>query len=145
MDTVRTPRVARLRFVDGRVVVPPEDYDLLAVAAEKAAELFRAPVERERRIDHFCSSFLVPVREWCEAHAGQVRACHVTRPSEAVEVYVNFGRRRYDFALSRAFCGLKLQLHDAGWMVSGGLVPEREEGEGCMFDTCGALEVYADR
>lgn len=137
---------AKLSFADGEVMVTPQDRDIFFISAQRAIEACREAVHVEESIKRFESAFLVPVHDWCEAHANKVLACYLPVPAGSLRLFVLTTSPKYDFQLGEALAALELKLSRAGWMVSVSQIPAAEdESLGTFFSPEGALEVYAQR
>ena len=139
-------RYARLNFTDGEVIVTPKDRDIFFMSARRATEACREAVREAQAIGRFESEFLVPLHDWCVAHAGKVRACYIPLPTGHIQVFVVTANTRYDFPLGEEIAALELRLSRAGWRVGVTQLPDAEGGAlETFFSPEGALEVYAER
>jgi hypothetical protein len=135
-----------LSYRDGQVTVTPEDQDIFFLSAEKATEACRQAVRAEERVANFKREFLVPLRDWCVAHADRVSACYLPQPAGHLQVFVVTNRPRFDFQLSEEMAALGLRLTKAGWRVGVWQLPSADkESLSAFFNPEGALEVYAQR
>jgi hypothetical protein len=148
MAKIDTPRrqYARLSFEDGEVVVTPKDRSVFLISAEKATEACRDALRREEGIERFESDFLIPLHDWCLAHADRVSACYIPLPGSHIQVFVVTNSRRFDLDLGVEMAELELNLARRGWRVGVSQLPETDdESLATFFNSDGALEVYAQR
>jgi hypothetical protein len=144
-DATRRP-FARLSFEDGEIVVTPRDRSIFLISAEKATEACRDAVRSEERLARFESDFLVPLNDWCVAHAGRVRACYIPRPRGHIQVFVVTNSPAFDFDLAAEMAALERNLARAGWLVSVLQLPGADdESLATFFNPEGALEIHAQR
>lgn len=146
MTDTATRRPARLTFAAGVIDVTPADRSAFLLAAARAADASRTPVDPDRRLDRFESDLLFPVHDWCMAHVGHVRACYVAPAGGRVAVYVVTVSPRFDFRLAGDLAALELTLARAGWRVGVTQVPAVDDPEALagLLRPAEAVEVYAD-
>jgi hypothetical protein len=106
----------RLARTDGNLLVAPDDEDRFADFARDAARVRRRG-PRDAPIRMFKRDFLLPLMDWCAAHADRVLACYVARPREHVLGFVIGRSVRHDFDLGEKIAEMEMQLFDAGWAV----------------------------
>jgi hypothetical protein len=127
-------------------MVTPEDQDIFFISAERATEACRDAVRHDERVARFGRGFLLPLHEWCVAHAASVSACYIPLPAGHVQVFVVTTSPRFDFGLAEEVAALEMQLAKAGWRVGVSQLPAADkESLSTFFNSEGALEVYAQR
>jgi hypothetical protein len=137
---------ARLNFEDGEVLVTPRDRSIFMISAEKAIEACRKAMLREEGLERFESEFLVPLHDWCVAHADRVRACYIPMPGANVPVFIVTLNPRFDFDLAEEMAALERKLARSGWRVGVTQLPRTDhKTQATFFHFEGALEVYAQR
>lgn len=137
---------ARLSFEDGEVVVTPKDRSIFLISAEKAIEACRDAWRREEGIERFESEFLVPLHDWCVAHAERVEACYIPLPGGNIQVFIVTNSPQFDLDLGTEVAKLELNLARRGWRVGVSQLPDADdESLATFFSPEGALEVYAER
>lgn len=137
---------AKLSFADGEVMVTPQDRDIFFISAKRATEACREAIQSDQTFKRFESEILLPLHEWCEAHADRVSACYLPIPSGSIRVFVITSCPKYDFELGEGLAALELKLAQAGWRISVTQIPAAEgDSLGTFFSPEGALEVYAQR
>jgi hypothetical protein len=135
---------ARLSFDGGKVVVMPKDYDLFFLCAEKATELHRKPIERDKRISRFMSDLIVPLHEWCVARKDLIESCNLPIPGIHIQVFIVTKSKKFDFDLADEMAALELGLARAGWRIGVMQLPDAPpESQAPFFDATEALQVYA--
>ncbi len=138
--------LAKLSFTDGEVVVRPRDRDIFFISAEKATEACRKEMQHVERFKQFESEFLVPLHDWCIAHAGRVLACYLPMPGSNISVFVVTNSVQFDFELASEVAALERKLAQRGWRVGISQLPNADEKSlATFFSNEGALEVYAQR
>jgi hypothetical protein len=101
---------ARLNFEDGEVLVTPRDRSIFMISAEKAIEACRNAMLREEGIERFEFEFLVPLHDWCVAHAERVHACYIPTPGAHVPVFIVTSNPQFDFDLAEEMAALERKL-----------------------------------
>jgi hypothetical protein len=136
----------RLSYLDGQVMVTPEDQDIFFISAQKATEACRNAVKEGERVAGFVAKFLVPLHQWCVKHADQVAACYIPQPAGHIQTYIVTTSTRFDFGLGEHIAALERNLAKAGWRVGVFQLPKAEKRSlATFFNPEGALEVYAQR
>ena len=144
--TLARKEPVRLSYRDGQVMVTPEDQDIFFISAEKAMDACREAVKTDERIAAFKARFLLPLHQWCDAHADRVAACYLPLPAGHLQVYIVTTWKRFDFGLAEEIAGLERDLAQAGWRVGVSQLPAAENRSlATFFNPEGALEVYAQR
>lgn len=134
----------RLSYRDGQVMVTPEDQDIFFISAERATEACQDAVRREERVARFKREFLLPLHQWCVAHADRVSVCYLPLPAGHVQVLIVTNSPRFDFELAEEIAALERSLAGAGWRVGLSQLPNANaDSLSTFFKPEGALEVYA--
>jgi hypothetical protein len=128
----------------GTVLVTTDDEDRFFLTAQHAVKACQDYHRRTEASKNFKAFFIVPLYEWCNAHARQVSACYIPFPETHIQVFVIGTSKEYDFELGKEVSALELRLAKEGWRINILQLPlSGQEDLQAYFDIDGALQVYA--
>ena len=122
--TLTRRQPVRLSYLDGKVMVTPEDQDIFFISAEKATEACKDFIRNEERVKRFTDEVILPLQRWSDQHKDLISACYMVFPESAVlPVYMIGAKEQYDFALTKELSQLASNFEEHGWSVQAAQIP----------------------
>jgi hypothetical protein len=141
-STVETPPI-HLGWDDGAVVISSADESRLGRMLFDALDACGSDPVQAHGIDDFKTGFLPLVRQWCEAHRGLLRSCHLSLASRPMTLLVVSQSTKYDFSLSDPAADLEMELFKMNWPVEVLHVPNGSpESLRSLFDPAQSVSMY---